>query len=160
MTWRKYTQEMLQEAVDNSTSVAGVLRHLGLNQAGGTHAHISRMLKKMSIDTSHFVRYVGTGAHARHSADEILVVRPQGSGRAKPPMLRRALLEIGRPYVCAECGCGDEWRGRPIRLHIDHVDGDFHNNVAENLRFLCPNCHSQTPNFSGASRGKYTLIGG
>jgi hypothetical protein len=54
------------------------------------------------------------------------------------------------------CGVTDMWQGRPLRLHVDHIDGDYHNNLVENLRFLCPNCHSQTPNFAGLSRGKYT----
>ena len=45
----------------------------------------------------------------------------------------------------------------PLRLEVDHIDGDYHNNLAENLRFLCPNCHTQTDNFSGRSRGKYAV---
>src|SRR5215472_5653074 len=52
----KYTRELLTEAVANSISVAGVLRYLGIPLAGGTHAHISRKLKQLGIDTSHFKR--------------------------------------------------------------------------------------------------------
>jgi hypothetical protein len=44
-----------------------------------------------------------------------------------------------------------------LRLEIDHIDGDYHNNLAENLRYLCPNCHTQTGNVSGRSRGKYAV---
>ncbi|MFT4289214.1 HNH endonuclease signature motif containing protein [Nocardioides sp.] len=154
---RKYTLEMLSEAVALNYSIAGVLRHLGLAQAGGTHAHISRMIKKLEIDTSHFRPHGQNGSRRRRlRPEQILVRRVPGSGREKPHMLRRALLEIGRPYRCAECGVGDSWQDRPLRLHVDHVDGDFHNNLASNLRFLCPNCHSQTANFSGLSRGRYS----
>ena len=46
----------------------------------------------------------------------------------------------------------------PLRLEIDHIDGDYHNNDRTNLRYLCPNCHTQTDNFSGRSRGKYTQL--
>ena len=53
---RKYTKELLEEAAANSTSVAGILRYLGLRQAGGTQAHIGRMLKKLEVDTSHFTQ--------------------------------------------------------------------------------------------------------
>ena len=156
--WRKYTRELLQDAVDQSTSVAGVLRHLGLNQAGGTHAHISRTIKAMELDTTHFVRSRNGSHRRRLTADDILVRVPRGSKRTKPPLLRRALADIGRPYVCETCGNDGQWQGQPLRLEVDHVDGDYRNNQSTNLRYLCPNCHTQTDNFSGRSRGKYTQV--
>lgn len=155
--YRKYTESILREAVAESHSVAGVLRYLGLVQAGGTHAHISRTIKRLGIDTSHFRPHGKNGADKRRrSAAEILVRTDRVGGRSKPHLLRRALVEIGRPLRCEGCGVQDEWRGRPLRLHVDHIDGDFCNNEAANLRFLCPNCHSQTENFAGLSRGRYT----
>ncbi|HEX6148728.1 HNH endonuclease signature motif containing protein [Nocardioides sp.] len=156
--YRKYTREVLGDAVANSTSVAGVLRYLGLNQAGGTHSHLSRTIKAMELDTSHFVRHRNGSAARRRTARDILVLLPRGSRRMKPPFLRRALEEIGRPHRCEGCGNEGWWQGRPLRLDVDHIDGDYHNNLACNLRFLCPNCHSQTPNFAGRSRGRYTTI--
>ena len=63
-------------------------------------------------------------------------------------------MEIGRPHECESCGNDGRWMGLPLTLDVDHLDGDFLNNLAENLRFLCPNCHRQTPNFAGRSRGK------
>ncbi len=50
----KYTREVLEQAVAESTSYAGVMRYLGLKPAGGTHAHLSRQIKKFGIDTTHF----------------------------------------------------------------------------------------------------------
>lgn len=46
-------------------------------------------------------------------------------------------------YECNECHVSD-WNGKPLQLQIDHVDGNNKNNVVENLRYLCPNCHTQT----------------
>lgn len=86
----KYTRELLAEAVAASTSVAGVLRFLGLNQAGGTHAHISRRIKHHDIDTSHFVRFQNGAHKVRLTADQLLVRRPRGATRAKPSFLKRA----------------------------------------------------------------------
>jgi len=153
---RKYTAELLGEAAAQSDSVAGVLRRLGLSEVGGTHAHISRMLKALEIDTSHFrrdqgARRVGT----RLAASDLLVNDPSATRRRPPHRLRRALLEIGRAYACESCGCDGQWQGMPLTLHIDHISGDFRDNRAMNLRFLCPNCHAQTPNFAGRSRGRY-----
>ena len=156
--YRRYTEELLREAVASSTSVAGVLRHLGLAQAGGTHAHISRTIKRFGLDTRHFVRHQSGGHHRRRTPEEILVRIPVGALRTKPHLLKRALLEHGHAHRCAVCGNEGEWCGGALNLEVDHVDGDFHNNVETNLRFLCPNCHSQTVNFSGRSRGKYAIV--
>jgi len=156
--FRKYTKEMLEDAVEHSTSVMGVLRYLGLTQAGGTHAHISRMIKKFGIDTSHFVRFQNGSHKVRLKPEQILVRISRGANRTKPHLLRRALLEIGRPYRCELCSNDGTWMGHSLMLDVDHIDGDFHNNLADNLRFLCPNCHSQTQNFAGRSKNKYAHV--
>lgn len=49
-----------------------------------------------------------------------------------------------RLNICEECGI-DNWLGKKITLEIDHIDGNTKNNSPENLKLLCPNCHSQTP---------------
>jgi predicted RNA-binding Zn-ribbon protein involved in translation (DUF1610 family) len=153
----KYTRELLTEAAANSISIADVLRYLQIPIAGGTHAHISRRLKKFGIDTSHFLGQ----AHMRNqpsawrlAPEQVLVVRSPGSARPKPHVLRRALRETGVPYTCAVCGIEAEWNDKPIILHVDHVSGDWLDNRKENLRFLCPNCHSQTPTFLGRLKNK------
>ena len=145
MTSRKYTKELLQEAVDNSQHMMGVLVYLGLKKAGGTHSHISKMVRDLGIDTSHFVGSAsnrGKTSPIRKTAAQILVILPEGSNRPKSEQLRRALLESGSSEVCS-CGVNTIWNGKPIQIEVDHLDGNWLNNSIENLRFICPNCHSQ-----------------
>ncbi|WP_269453073.1 HNH endonuclease signature motif containing protein [Yinghuangia sp. ASG 101] len=66
--------------------------------------------------------------------------------------LRRALAEIGREYKCTTCGIRGTWNGQPITLAVDHINGDWRDHRAENLRYLCPNCHSQTDTYRGHAR--------
>jgi hypothetical protein len=50
---------------------------------------------------------------------------------------------------CEICEIGNEWNGKPLTLQLDHINGIHLDNRIENLRILCPNCHSQTATFCG-----------
>jgi hypothetical protein len=56
--------------------------------------------------------------------------------------------------TCSECGIGTTWNNKPLVLPIDHIDGNRFNDEKSNLRYLCPNCHSQTPTFAGKGSRK------
>lgn len=63
--------------------------------------------------------------------------------------IRRRLLEDGVfQNRCTICGIED-WRGKPLSMHIDHINGVKNDHRMENLRMLCPNCHSQTETYGG-----------
>jgi hypothetical protein len=158
-TW-KYTRERLAEAVKTSSTVREVMRKCGAkNLAGGTHAHVSRTIKKLGLDTRHFLGQrsnLGRGCVRRKSADEILVIHRNGQ-RQRAVQLARALLEIGREYKCYICGL-KEWRKKKLVLEIEHKNSDFENDERENLEFICPNCHSQTLTFCrGAEKEQIKL---
>jgi hypothetical protein len=62
--------------------------------------------------------------------------------------------------LCEICEI-NEWNGKPLTLHVDHIDGDRTNNVFSNLRVLCPNCHSQTNTFGSknvSDEGKLKMV--
>ena len=68
--------------------------------------------------------------------------------KLKNRLLKENILE----NKCSICGI-DEWQGKQISLQLDHIDGDNHNHRLENLRLVCPNCHSQTDTYCGKNKG-------
>lgn len=75
--------------------------------------------------------------------------RLKGNKISKKIILKEKLLE----YKCQKCNI-IEWNNEPISLELDHIDGNNQNDSLENLRFLCPNCHSQTNTFRGRNINK------
>ena len=58
-------------------------------------------------------------------------------------------------YCCAICSIGMKWNNKPLSFDLDHINGDRQDNSRDNLRCLCPNCHSQTPTYkSKNAKGK------
>ncbi|MGW2566910.1 HNH endonuclease signature motif containing protein [Streptomyces sp. NPDC001537] len=152
----KWTREILQVAVSASTNMCEVLRHLGLEVVGGHHTHISRRIKAYDIDTSHFQVPTRHGKAWRPRTPEgLLVEQPAGQARRIPSdRLKWAMTALGMQERCARCGTEAVWRGHPLPLEVDHIDGNWRDNRIENLRFLCPNCHSTTDSYRGRGKGR------
>jgi hypothetical protein len=142
--YRKYTKELLELVVKESTSVSDVIRKLNKCRSGGTHKIISDRIKEYGIDTSHFAN-TSTIYNLKNKLlpSEVLVK----NRRPKHKQLKNALIEIGRSYVCEICGQKPIWNDKKLVLQIDHIDGNTYNQEEDNLRFLCPNCHTQTKNW-------------
>lgn len=147
--WVRHTEEKLRELVAGSASMKEVVRGLGISNVGGNQAHIRRRLTALGIDTSHFVTRAG---RPKGSCGDVLTVRPPDEGRVPGTRLRRALLRTGVPDQCTQCGTGTVWNGKPLRLEVDHLNGEWWDNRAGNLRLLCPNCHAVTDTYRGRKR--------
>lgn len=152
----RWTREVLAEAVASSTNMCDVLRRLGVEVVGGQHTHIGRRVKAYGIDVSHFRPPSQQGKPWRPRTPEGLLVRQTGPDARRIPSdrLTWAMAEAGVGKRCARCGNEGVRRGRPLRLEIDHINGDWRDNRIENLRFLCPNCHSATDNYRGRGKGR------
>lgn len=152
----RWTSEILEAAVSASTNMCEVLRRLGLEVVGGHHTHISRRIKAYGIDTSHFQVPNRRGETRRPRTPEAMLVEQTGIQARRIPSdrLRWALTALGVPERCARCGTEPVWRGHPLPLEVDHVDGNWRDNRIENLRYLCPNCHSTTDSYRGRAKGR------
>ncbi|MFI6195243.1 HNH endonuclease signature motif containing protein [Streptomyces phaeochromogenes] len=154
-------KDRLRSLVQSSSSYADVMRGLDMEVNDTNHRRVRRTASRLNLDTSHFKRRAW-GLPDRpppsSTAHRVLVVLPDQAGRTNRTQLHRALIEIGVPYVCVECGNTGEWRGRPITLQIDHANGDWRDNRRENLRYLCPNCHALTETWC-RQKGRARLAG-
>lgn len=144
-----YTLESLKSAVESSYSVGEVLIKLGLVAKGGNYKTFRKLKEMYNLDTSHFCRKTHSSkGKTRKDAfplDKILVNNfPYGSDRLKKRLIKEGIKE----HKCEECQL-TEWMGKPIPLELEHIDGDHFNNLLENLKVLCPNCHANTSTYRG-----------
>ena len=60
--------------------------------------------------------------------------------------------------ICEECGVGPTWNGKSLNCHLDHINGISNDHRLENLKILCPNCHSQTITYAGKNIKKENRV--
>ena len=144
---RNVPDEEIALAIENANSWMGVIRALGFEASGASQSSLRQRSEQLGLSTDHFRGMGwrrGLPSERRLDWQAILVSKPFSKRRVKRSLLYRALIESGVPEKCAICGLPPMWQGKRLCLPIDHIDGDFRNNGRENLRFLCPNCHTQT----------------
>ena len=142
------TEDEFREIIANSNSANECLKKIGLS-TGSAHKKLQERIKKLNCSTEHFGKIPYT---AKYSLDEILI---ENSSYANITRLKERLVnEKYLEYKCEKCGI-NSWMGQALTLQLDHKNGIHNDHRIENLRFLCPNCHSQTETFSGRNIGRY-----
>jgi Zn finger protein HypA/HybF involved in hydrogenase expression len=140
--------------VRSSRSVAGVLKGAGLSGQTEGRRTVHRRIEAQGLDTSHFL---GAGWRAG-CTDPVRPAKPlsevlvRGRPYSSHTLRRRLIREGVKKAACERCG-RSEWLGQAIRLELDHINGRSDDNRLENLRILCPNCHSQTETYRGRNIG-------
>lgn len=155
-------EEKLRESIKNSLSIAAALKKMNINITASNYKTFHNNVKKYNIDISHFLGQ----AHLKNKEhitvkyiplNKILIENSSYKtiSQLKIRLVRKNLLE----YKCAECKL-DSWNNKSISLQLDHINGISNDHRIENLRFLCPNCHSQTETFAGRNARKAEIISG
>ena len=141
------SEEEFIDLVMSSKTFFDIAQALGYS-SNGRHSYdlIKKRCVELQLDTSHLGQRSGNGGTiVVQKLDDILVENSsyQNMGSLKRRLLRENRLE----YKCALCNNTGIWNNKELVLQLDHINGNHKDNRIENLRFLCPNCHSQTDTF-------------
>ena len=159
---RTWSIETLKEAVKNSTSIRGVIIKLKLKPAGGNYEQIKKYIKENSLDTKHFKgkgwnKGLKISTKPIYELKDLLVL---GNDFQSYKLKKRLFTSGLKSPKCEECDWAKESPDGRIPVELDHINGNRHDNRIENLRILCPNCHSLKPTHRGLNRLKKRPGGG
>jgi len=150
VAWTKYSDSEFSDIVFNAMSYKEIADKCGLPFKGRNNKTIKDRIQHLGLSVAHFHPNFHSmrrlSVDNMKSYDDILVI---GSSYNRGHLKRRLLADGLLSNICSECGLSGEWNGKPIVLQLDHINGISNDNRLDNLRLLCPNCHSQTDTFAG-----------
>lgn len=154
----KLTEQEFVDLVKSSLNTSEVLFKLGYTTAGNSwgYSQIKQRMKELNLTGQDFRRKsILTELNEQNIVkDEDLFC--ENSKHPRNILRNRIIKNNLIPYKCAICGI-TEWLGKNLSLELDHINGVNNDNRLENLRFLCPNCHSQTVTY-GSKNKKITEV--
>ena len=150
---RSWNQGELVRAVGESISFRGVLIKLNLRPTGGNYEQVKKYIKEYNLNTAHFRGAAwNKGLHFKRSCIPLKDILQKGTLFQSFKLKKRLFAEGLNPRCCEECGWAKISQDGYLPLELDHINGDRHDNRLENLRVLCPNCHSLKPTHRGKNK--------
>ena len=152
--WLDISEEQWRKIISTSLTRAEVARKVNRCPNSSFNERLKKYCDKHNISIKHFT-VNENGNKEKYQLEEILVENSPASRKTLRDYLAKYnILE----YKCAICGNIGEWNGVSLTLQIDHINGINNDNRKENLRWLCPNCHSQTDTFTGKNKTKKEVV--
>ncbi len=141
---RSWTDQQLAAAVVKARSYRAVLIALKLVPAGGNYDHVNRRIQQLELDTSHFTgKRWNTGiTYVLKSTPPVESLLVEDSLFQSYKLKKKLFQEGLKKPQCELCGWAKISDDGRIPVELDHINGDKTNNRLNNLRILCPNCHS------------------
>lgn len=152
------SKNLLSKIVKESNTLSEILRKIESPISPYYFLCIKERMKREGINFDHISLGLGSaknkkvfnrGLTLEQAKQKVFIYNAQGCRSVIKLYLKKFSIF---PMVCAECGCGEIWNSKKLVLQLDHIDGDPSNHKLDNLRWVCPNCHSQTFSFSGKHR--------
>ena len=155
--FRSWSDDDLLEAVRASRSYRAAIIKLGLVPAGGNYVQVQQAVERLGADTSHFTgKGWNEGWRSGYKRDErikalqdVLIIGSTTQSYGLKKRLFHAGLKEPR---CELCGWHEMSQDGRIPVELDHINGNHYDNRLENLRVLCPNCHSLQPTHRGKNK--------
>lgn len=139
--WKNFSDEELKQIVAESISFREVQKKLGYKgNSGSIPEKLKQVFEEKNIDYSHFKGHAWNKGMSKYENSLT------DFGTHHWQTIKEILFQE-RDYRCECCGITD-WNGKEIKLQVHHIDGNHNNNIRSNLMILCPNCHSQTENWT------------
>lgn len=151
---KTWTDQQLREAVRVSYSYRSTLIKLGLVPAGGNYDQLQKRIHLLQLDINHFTGKRWNKGASYHTRSRLPLedLLKNGSTVQSYKLKKRLYEENLKQPRCELCGWGEEAPDGRIPVELDHVNGNRFDNRLENLRILCPNCHSLQPTHRGKNK--------